>query len=95
MPETTFADNTPQSRFELSIDGQVAGFAEYKLQDGAVRITHTEVVPAHEGGGVGSKLAKAALDQVRERGQKVIPQCEFIASYIQRHPAYADLVAQR
>lgn len=94
MPETTFADNTSQSRFELTIDGEVAGFADYAIEGGAVRITHTEVAPEHEGGGVGSKLARAALDQVRERGQKVVPQCEFIASYIQRHQDYADLVAK-
>jgi predicted GNAT family acetyltransferase len=95
VPETRFADNTAQSRFELSIDGRVAGFASYDLDDGAVRITHTEVTPDNEGGGIGSKLAKAALDQVRQRGQQVVPQCEFIASYIQRHQEYADLVAKR
>ena len=95
MPDTQFADNASQSRFELRMDGEVAGFANYDVEDNAVRITHTEVVPKYEGGGVGSKLAKAALDNVRERGQKVIPQCEFIASYIQRHQDYADLVADR
>jgi uncharacterized protein len=95
VPQTTFADNASQSRFELSIDGAVAGFADYSIEGDAVRITHTQVAPEHEGGGVGSKLAKAALDQVRERGQKVVPHCEFIASYIQRHQDYADLVAKR
>ena len=53
---------------------------------------HTEVLPAFEGKGVGSRLATWALDDVRARGLKLTPQCPFIAAFIKRHPAYADLV---
>jgi predicted GNAT family acetyltransferase len=57
-----------------------------------VIFTHTEVLPAFEGRGVGSALAKGALDAVRAEGSSVEPRCPFIAAYIRRHPAYADLV---
>ena len=94
MPDPEFADNVAQSRFELRIDGRVAGFADYRKDGDALCIVHTEVAPGNEGGGLGSKLAKAALDTLRQRGQHVVPECDFIAGYIQRHPQYADLVAQ-
>jgi uncharacterized protein len=88
----TFADSPAASRYELHVGGVLAGFAEYKLQDQAVMFTHTEVLPGHEGQGIGSKLARFALDNVRQRGLQVIPVCEFIAGYIQRRPEYQDLV---
>lgn len=79
-------------RFEARIDGSVAGFVDYERRDDRVVFTHTEVDPSFEGRGVGGALAKTALDQVRDHGERVVPLCEFIAAYIDRHAAYADLV---
>ncbi|HEX7775877.1 MAG TPA: GNAT family N-acetyltransferase, partial [Parvibaculum sp.] len=53
------------------------------------------VVPEELGGkGVGSRLAKGALDAVRAEGLKVVPQCPFIAAYIKKHPEYQPLVIE-
>jgi uncharacterized protein len=57
-----------------------------------VVLVHTEVDSAYEGHGVGSVLAKAALDDIRRRGKRVTPLCPFVSTYIARHPEYADLV---
>lgn len=81
-----------QGRFEVRVDGEVAGFAEYVLRDGRYVFTHTEIDPAHEGEGLGSTLARGALDQVRAEGAPVVPLCPFIAAWIERHPDYDDLV---
>jgi predicted GNAT family acetyltransferase len=86
------SNNEAQSRYELKIAGRVAGHADYRLEGDRVRFTHTEVEPGHEGRGLGSKLAAYALDDVRSRGLKAVPQCRFIADYVERHPEYADLV---
>jgi predicted GNAT family acetyltransferase len=94
MDEMTLTDNTELLRYELRDGGEVAAHSEYKLLKGAVMFTHTQVQPAHEGKGLGSKLAKFALDDVRSRGLQVIPVCEFIAGYIRRHPDYLDLVSE-
>ncbi len=91
-PDITVADNPERHRYDAVVDGRLAGFAAYQLRPGHVVFTHTEVEPEFEGGGVGSALARAALDDVRARGQQVVPLCRFIAGYIDRHPDYQDLV---
>ena len=85
-------DNPERTRFEISSDGAAAGFAQYVTRPGRVIFVHTEIDPAFEGQGLGSALAKAALDHVRAQGARVVPLCPFIARYIERHPDYADLV---
>ena len=88
--------NEDDSRFEARIDGQLAGFAAYVTAPGRIVFTHTEVDPAYEGQGVGSALARFALDDVRASGSlDVVPRCPFIRGWIDRHPEYADLVADR
>ena len=86
------ADNPEKGRFELFADDELAGSAYYRMEDGAIAFTHTEVDDAYEGQGLGSKLASAALDEVRSRGLAVRPYCRFIRGYIERHPEYIDLV---
>lgn len=75
-------------------DGDLMGFAEYELTDHTIVFTHTVVDPAFEGRGVGSALVRHALDAVRADGElQVVPRCPFVAAWIERHPAYRDLLA--
>jgi uncharacterized protein len=90
--ETTVRDNSEQSRYELMAGDDVAGIVEYREQDGQVELTHTEVDSSYEGEGMGSQLARAVLDNLRNEGRAVIPSCPFIGSYLKRHPEYAELV---
>ena len=85
-------DAPAASRFEVLVDGRVAGFAQYRRTSSSVSFTHTVVDPAFEGRGLGSVLARGALDATRDAGSPVLPYCPFIRGYIQRHPAYLDLV---
>lgn len=85
-------DNTGQSRFETTIDG-ITAFLEYRLQAGNLILVHTEVPATLGGKGVGSILVTGALEAARRRGIKVVAECEFVAAYVERHPAYQDLVA--
>ena len=86
------ANHPEKHRYEATIDGQLAGFCEYNLLQNAVMFTHTEVLPAFEGQGVGSALARHVLDEARTQGMPVIPVCQFIAGYIRKHREYVDLV---
>ena len=91
-PQVT--DNPAQSRYEMHVDGTLAGIAEYKRHDDHITFTHTEVDDAFEGNGLGSTLSRHVLDAARESGLAVYPACPFIARYIKRHPAYLDLVPE-
>jgi predicted GNAT family acetyltransferase len=85
-------DDAGESRYEAVLDGQPVGFAYYRAQPGRVVFTHTEVQPEAEGEGVASSLVRWALDDVRRRGLRAVPQCPFVRGFIARHPEYADLV---
>lgn len=86
-------NNTEANRYEIRVDGTLAGFAEYMLSNGLITFTHTEIEPAFEGKGVGSTLVKEALDDVRAVGERrVLPLCPFVKAYILRHPDYKDLL---
>ncbi|UYM03509.1 GNAT family N-acetyltransferase [Solicola gregarius] len=93
QPERSVADAPERSRFEIIVDGRLAGFAEYQLGDGVITFTHTEIGDEYAGQGLGSTLVRTALDDVRARGLSVRPLCPYVAAYIKRHPEYADLVA--
>lgn len=94
--QTEVTRNDDRSRFEIHTDdGRLAGFAEYRLGDGVVEFTHTVVKDEFEGQGVGSTLARGALDAARADGLDVIAACPFIKSWIEKHPDYTDLLAAR
>ena len=90
MPDVR--NNLVESRFELDVDGHTS-FAYYDLSPGVITFTHTEVPQALAGRGIGSQLAKGALDIARARKLKVTAQCPFMAGYIAKHPEFQDLVA--
>ena len=83
--------NEENSRFETTIDGQT-GYISYQDQGNALIYDHTIVPQALGGRGVGSALDNYALNYARENDKKVIPQCSFVASYINKHAEYQDLV---
>jgi uncharacterized protein len=84
-------NNKVHQRYEIAVDGHVAA-TYYKLADGIITFIHTEVPPELGGKGVGSKLIRGALDQVRADGLKVIAQCPFVKAFIEKHAEYADLL---
>jgi predicted GNAT family acetyltransferase len=89
----TVTDRPAELRYEIEVDGEVAGFINYRRDEGVIELVHTDVAPKWEGQGIGAALVQGALDDVRARGLEVRPYCPFVAKYIQRHPDYQDLVA--
>jgi hypothetical protein len=86
-------DRPNELRYEIEVDGEVAGFLMYRREPDVLELVHTDVDPKWEGQGVGAALVKGALDDVRARGLKIRPYCPFVAAYLRRHPEYDDLVA--
>ena len=92
MAEAALRNAEDKNRYEASLDGELAGFADYILTDGLITFTHTEIDPKFEGKGVGSALIRFALDDVRARGErKVLPICPFVKAWIGKHPDYHGL----
>ena len=84
--------NVANGRYELKVGDDVA-IAAYSEQDGVVTFTHTEVPEAMQGHGVASRLIAGALGNVSHRNLKIVPECQFVASYVQRHPEAQSLLA--
>ncbi len=84
-------NNTELHRFELDADGHMA-VAYYRLSPGVISFTHTEVPNELSGRGIGSALARGALDIVRAQGLKVVAQCPFISAFMGKHPEFNDLL---
>jgi predicted GNAT family acetyltransferase len=93
MAEPRVVDVPERSRYELIVDGDVAGFVTYRREQGVITFVHTQVDDAYEGQGLGGTLAGAVLDAARASGLRVAPVCPFIQSYVEEHPEYADLIA--
>jgi uncharacterized protein len=92
VQEARVVDNPEQSRYEIHLGEERVGLSAYIVRPTRLIFTHTEVDEAVEGQGLGSKLARGALDDVRSRGLRITPRCPFISAYIKRHPEYQDLV---
>ena len=88
-------DVPEEDRYEIREGERLLGMAAYQRRGDVLLFTHTEVDPDSGRSGVGSTLVRAALDDVRARGGSVVPLCSFVRGWIDRHPDYADLVAQR
>jgi predicted GNAT family acetyltransferase len=84
-------NNTELHRFELDADGHMA-VVYYRLSPGVITFTHTEVPNELSGRGIGSALARGALDIVRAQGLKVVAQCPFISGFMGKHPEFNDLL---
>ena len=93
-PPTSVRHDADASRYVALLDGEEAGFAEYRRQGDTVTFTHTVVDPAHEGEGVGSALVRTALDDARAQGLAVLPRCSFVQGYLARHPDDVALVPE-
>lgn len=87
--------NQELDRFELVIGGEIAGYAEYRIDGSTITFTHTEVDPDEREHGRGAHLVQTALDQVREHTDyRVVAQCPFTARWIAEHPDYQDLLTR-
>ncbi|HEY1565527.1 MAG TPA: GNAT family N-acetyltransferase [Solirubrobacteraceae bacterium] len=87
-------DQVDRERYEVSVDGQAAGFTIYRLRPGLIAFVHTEVDERFQGHGLASRLIGFALDDARARGLAVLPFCPFVLAVIEGHREYAELVPE-
>jgi predicted GNAT family acetyltransferase len=85
-------NNAAESRYEVVVDDEVAGFADYHLHEDVMAFLHTEVDEAHQGEGLATTLIRESLDDARRRRLRVQPFCRFVRAFIADHADYLDLV---
>lgn len=88
----TVVDSFEHSRYEILIDGEVAGFLNYRRTPTHIDLQHTDIKQGFQGLGLASRLAAGALDNVRAEGVRVVVSCPFVTQYVADHGQYADLV---
>ena len=87
--------NYELNRFEIYSDGELAGFADFKIENQVISYTHTEIDPKFGGKGLGSQLIKEALDEALEQNLEVAPYCSFVSAYIKKNSEkYLHLVPE-
>ena len=79
-------------RFEIVIDGEVAGNTTYRSRPGVRAFLHTRIEPRFEGHGYASRLVAFALDTTRAEGLSVEPYCPYVRDFIAKRHEYLDLV---
>ncbi len=89
-----FRDDSENHQYLAEQDGEIAGLAVYHIRGDRYLFVHTEVKEEFEGRGIGTELARHALDDVRSKGKLIVPVCPFIAAWLKRHPDYQDMVDQ-
>lgn len=90
--ETRIRDVPQEGRFEIEVDGQRVGLAQYRRGESVLALVHTEIDPDMGGRGLAGELIACALDQARASGLAVAPYCPFVRHYLITHPEYLDLI---
>ncbi|QNI31890.1 N-acetyltransferase [Alloacidobacterium dinghuense] len=85
-------NNTLKHRFEVDVSARTA-FLNYRVSENVITFTHTEVPSSLNGRGIGTALARVALEYAIEHGLRVIPQCSFVADFVRTHPQYQAALA--
>jgi|688.fasta_scaffold103587_3 predicted GNAT family acetyltransferase len=89
---TEVIHNEELQRYEILLDGEKVGHADYKVEGDVLVFDHTEVDPAQQGKNLAGILMREALDDVRERGLKMRPVCSYVVKFVERFDKYSDLV---
>jgi len=92
---TTVADNPTDNRYEITVDGELAGVIMYRRTGDTVAFLHTETLEGFEGKGLAGELVRQALDDARTLGLTVQPLCPYVAAWLARHREYADVTTAR
>ncbi|TCJ28620.1 GNAT family N-acetyltransferase [Nocardioides jejuensis] len=94
MSEIVVRDNPAEHRYEIHVDGSLAGFTVYEPHEGLLAFVHTEIDEAYAGQGLAKILIRETLDDVRARGLVLLPFCPFVRGFIQKNRDYVDLVPE-
>jgi uncharacterized protein len=85
--------NAELHRYEINLDGEKVGHADYMVEGDVLVFNHTEVDPEHQGKGLAATLMRASFNDVRAKGLKLRPVCPYVVKFVERYDEFSDLVA--
>ncbi len=89
---TVVARNDAEGRYDITVDGELAGFTVF-IDRGEQRIfPHTELDEKFSGRGLSGILVHDALEDTRAAGKRVVPVCPLVKRYVSKHPEVRDIV---
>lgn len=95
QPDVDIRFNAARTRFEAPTEGGIAVLEFRKIDDETLEFSSTRVPPEARGQGIAGELVRHGLDWARDQGYRVIPRCSYVASWIEEHPEYEGMVAER
>ncbi|MDT0444295.1 GNAT family N-acetyltransferase [Streptomyces johnsoniae] len=87
----TVERNDTRHRYEILLDGTLAGFTAYRDHDDQRVFHHTEIDDAFAGQGLASLLVQQALTDTRTAGKRIVPVCPYVAKYLKGHDEFSDI----
>ncbi len=91
---TSVTDNPSESRFEMTVDGELVGYLDYREDHGEYALPHARIFPQFRHQGFGAKLVVGGLETIRERRGTVLPYCPFVPKVLRDHPEFVELVPE-
>ncbi|WP_313409938.1 GNAT family N-acetyltransferase [Aeromicrobium sp.] len=91
MTTETVQQAQDPDRFEITVDGKVAGFTQFVDADGRRIFFHTKIDEEFGGQGLAGTVVGEALDRTRGDGLRVVAVCPYVAKYLEKHPGYEDV----
>jgi predicted GNAT family acetyltransferase len=79
-------------RYELSVDGAIAGRCNYRDAGPRRVFIHTEVDAEFTGRGLATRLIEYALADCRRQGMRIVAQCPMVSAYLRKHHEFDDLI---
>jgi predicted GNAT family acetyltransferase len=73
-------------------DTEVAGLTYKAASENQLVLLATSVFPEFRNQGIATELIRRVLDDVRAQGKTVTITCPIVRTFIERNPAYADLI---
>lgn len=74
--------------------GEKLAYLTYEvISDDTVEATHTVVSEKLRGQGIGKKLVTYFLEEMKQKGFKVVPTCWYVEKIIDENEAYHELLA--
>ena len=93
---TEFSDQPDANRYEMHVDGELAGVLDYSILGDSISLTRAYTAPQHRGKGYAAQLVEYAVDDIETNSSRhIVPMCWYVGDWFESHPERAALLQRR